>query len=55
MMQGVISGLSPEVIVADRFYDFDRKLYGIDEMLPEEIAAHARTVAETIAASMPRS
>src|SRR5512145_1618118 len=32
MMQGVIEGLKPEIVVADRLYDFDRKLFGIDEM-----------------------
>jgi uncharacterized metal-binding protein len=49
MMNGVIEGLEPEVIIADRFYDFDRNLFGIEEMPPEEIRAHARTVAQKIA------
>ena len=49
MMNGVIEGLAPEVIIADQLYDFDRKLFGVEEMPPEEIQAHARTVAEKIA------
>lgn len=49
MMNGVIEDLEPEVIIADRLYDFDRKLFGLEEMPPEEVQAHARTVAEKIA------
>ena len=49
MMHGVISDLDPEVIIADRLYDFDKRLFGIDEMPRGEIEAHARTVAEKVA------
>ena len=49
MMHGVIDGLDPDVIVADRLYDFDRRLFGIEEMPPEQIQAHAQTVARKIA------
>ncbi|ABQ24681.1 putative zinc-binding protein [Geotalea uraniireducens] len=52
MMNGVIDGLKPEVIIADRLYEFDRKLFGVDEMPPEQIQAHARTVALKIADSL---
>ncbi|KAF0215939.1 MAG: hypothetical protein FD174_3949 [Geobacteraceae bacterium] len=52
MMAGVIEGLAPEVIVADRLYEFDRKLFGIEEMPPEQIQVHARTVAEKIAETL---
>ncbi|UFS70622.1 putative zinc-binding protein [Geomonas sp. RF6] len=52
MMGGVIDGLTPEVIIADQLYEFDRALFGIDEMTPEEIQKHARAVAEKIAASL---
>ncbi len=52
MMKGVIEGLQPEVIVADQLYDFDRNIFGIDEMPPEQILAHARTVAQQIAATL---
>ncbi len=49
MMAGVLEGLKPEIIAADRLYEFDRSLFGIEEMTPEQIAAHARTVAQKIA------
>lgn len=49
MMRGVIGDLEPEIILADRLYDFDRRLFGIDEMPRAEIEAHARTVAEKVA------
>lgn len=49
MMSGAIDGLAPEVIVADRLYDFDRKMFGIEEMPPEQIRAHAHAVARKIA------
>lgn len=52
MMRGVIEGMEPEVIIADRLYDFDRKLFGVDQMPTEEIHLHARTVAEKIAATL---
>lgn len=49
MMNGVIEGLKPEVIIADKLYEFDRELFGVEEMSTEEIQAHARTVAGKIA------
>ena len=49
MMRGVIGDLEPEIIIADRLYDFDRRLFGIDEMPRAEIESHARTVAEKVA------
>lgn len=49
MMAAAIDGLAPEVIVADRLYDFDRKLFGIEELPSEQIDAHARAVARKIA------
>ena len=52
MMAGVIEGLTPEVVIADRLYDFDRELFGIDEMPAGEIQEHARTVAQKIAATL---
>jgi uncharacterized metal-binding protein len=48
MMKGVIPGLEPEVIVADRLYDFDRTLFGINDLPEEEITAHAATVAKKV-------
>lgn len=52
MMSGVIEGLAPEVVIADSLYDFDRELFGVEEMPPEEIQAHARTVAQKIATTL---
>ena len=49
MMKGVIPGLAPEVIIADRLYEFDRSLFGIDEMPESEIKAHAEEVAVKVA------
>jgi hypothetical protein len=48
MMKGVIPDLNPQVVVADSLYDFDRSLFGIDQMAEEEIRAHAMTVAQKI-------
>jgi uncharacterized metal-binding protein len=48
MMKGVIPGLVPRAIVADNLYDFDRNLFGIDQMTEEEIKTHAMTVAQKI-------
>src|SRR5512134_3369336 len=45
MMSGAVEGLSLEVINADRLYDFDRRLFGIEEMPSDQIDAHARAVA----------
>ncbi len=49
MMKSVITELEPEVIVADKLYDFDRSLFGIDEMSEDEIRIHAQEVAKKIA------
>ncbi len=48
MMEGVIPGLAPQVIVADSLYDFDRSLFGIDQMTDGEIKTHAMTVAQKV-------
>lgn len=48
MMKGVIPGLAPKVIVADSLYDFDRNLFGIDQMPEQEIKTHAITVAQKV-------
>ncbi len=49
MMKGVAPSISPEVVIADRLYEFDRQLFGINEMPEAEIRSHAREVATTIA------
>jgi len=49
MMKGVVRGREPEVIVADRLYEFDRNLFGIEEMPAAQVQAHAQEVARQIA------
>ena len=49
MMKGVVEGLTPEIVIADRLCTFDRSLFGADELPDLEISAHARTVAQRIA------
>lgn len=52
MMNGAVDGLAPEVIVADRLYDFDRKMFGIEEMPREQIRVRAHAVARKIAETL---
>jgi hypothetical protein len=49
MMKAVIPGLAPEVIIADRLYEFDRSLFGIHQMPEAQIRAHGEEVAAKIA------
>ncbi len=49
MMSGVIKEFNPEVIIADKLYDFDRNLFASNEMPENEIKAYATKVAEEIA------
>jgi uncharacterized metal-binding protein len=48
MMKGVVPGLAVEIVIADRLYEFDRGLFGIDEMPEEEIQKHASEVATSL-------
>ncbi len=48
MMKGVVPELAAEVVIADRLYEFDRRLFGIDEMPEEEINQHAHAVASAL-------
>ncbi len=50
MMKGVVPELAAEVVIADRLYNFDRHLFGIDEMPEEEINQHAGEVATSLLA-----
>jgi uncharacterized metal-binding protein len=52
MMKGVAPTVAPEVIIADRLYDFDHRLFGIDEMPDEQIAANAAIVAHKVLATI---
>jgi uncharacterized metal-binding protein len=48
MMKGAVPDLDPEVVIADRLYDFDKKLFGIDEMSEDEILLHSQEVANKV-------
>jgi uncharacterized metal-binding protein len=48
MMKGVIPELKPEVIIADRLYNFDSSLFGIDEMPEDQIKVHTEEVARKV-------
>ena len=52
MMKGAIPNLQPEIIIADGLYDFDRSLFGIDEMPESQIKSLAEKVAKTVVASL---
>jgi len=52
MMKGVINGLEPEVIVADRLYDFDNKLFGVEEVTENQIKAYAHEVAKRVVSKL---
>ena len=52
MMKGAVPGIAPEVVVADRLCEFDRGLFGINEMDEADILQHAREVAEKIAQTL---
>jgi uncharacterized metal-binding protein len=45
MMKGVIEELNPEIIIVDRLYDFDKKLFGINEVTEQQIKEYAHTAA----------
>lgn len=48
MMKGVINGLEPEVIIVDRLYDFDKKLFGVDEVTGEQVKIYAQEAAKKV-------
>ena len=52
MMKGVVEDLRPDIVIADKLYDFDRSLFGADELPDLELNAHARTAALQIASGL---
>ena len=48
-MKGAVPGLAPEIIIADALYEFDRSLFGIDDMPEDQIRVHAEEVAAKVA------
>jgi len=51
MMKGA-AGIDAEVVIADKHYNFDHRLFGINEMPEAEIRQHAREVAEKVARTL---
>ena len=52
MMKGVIPELRPEVITTDKLCEFDKSLFGVDEMPEGQIKALAEEVAQKIVGNM---
>jgi RNA polymerase sigma factor (sigma-70 family) len=52
MMRGHFPDLAPEIIVTDSLCDFDRSLFGIDCLPPEDLRSLGRTVATRVAAKL---
>lgn len=50
LTKGAFSDLKPDVVITDKLFEFDRNLFGVDEMPEAEIQAHAQTVAKKIVA-----
>ena len=48
MMQGVLPDLHAETIVTDGMFEFDKNLFGVNQMSAEDISIHAHNVAEKI-------
>jgi len=48
MMKGVIEELNPEIIIVDGLYDFDKKLFGINEVTEQQIKEYAKIAANKI-------
>jgi uncharacterized metal-binding protein len=48
MMKGVIDDLKPEVIIVDRLYEFDKKLFSVNEVSESQIKEFANTAAHII-------
>lgn len=48
--KGAFPDLKPDVVITDRLFEFNRNLFGVDEMSEAEIQAHAQVVANRIAA-----
>lgn len=52
MMKAAVPGLDPEVILTDRLCDFDKGLFGVDQMPEDQIKACANEVAEKVVARL---
>ncbi len=52
LLQGAMPEVKPEVVFTDRLTEFDRDLFGVEEMPDQEIARHARVVAEKVTSGL---
>ena len=50
LLKAAFPEIKPTVAFTDRLFEFDRALFGVDEMAEAEIKAHARTAAEKVIA-----
>ena len=48
LLNGAMPDVQPTVIFTDQLIDFDRALFGVDELPDSDITRHARTVARTV-------
>lgn len=48
MMKGVIDKLDTEIICVDKYYDFDTRLFGINEVSEQEIKQYAKQATKRI-------
>jgi uncharacterized metal-binding protein len=48
MIKGVVPEANPEIITTDKLFDFDKNIFGINEMSEEEIKFHANEVAKKV-------
>ena len=51
LLKGALPEVQPTVVLTDQLFDFDRALFGVDEMPEATIRAYARTVAEHVQAT----
>ncbi len=50
LLKGAFPEIKPASVFTDGLFEFDRSLFGVDEMAEAEIKAHARTVANRVIA-----
>ncbi len=52
LLKGALPQVKPSVVFTDGLVEFDRGLFGVDEMPEPEIDRHARTIADKVAAEI---
>ncbi len=46
--KGALAELKPDVVITDELFEFDRNLFGVDEMPETEIQTHAQVVVNEV-------